>query len=180
MTNYMELLMTGQPWNLIAFMVLPVAMAELITMAEFFILSDEHRYAGWKNLSHYLGMILGIYFIGIFVYLAFVVVPNIEFRGWIDMLAVGFYMLGVIPLALIALQEAGIISRNFSVKQKLNRHIALLVTFLIVSHVAMVFGMVDPALGGWQPSAQYDMMNHEGGAMSSMDDSHMSSHKMKH
>ena len=30
MTNYMEVLMSNQPWNLIAFMVLPVAMkAEL-------------------------------------------------------------------------------------------------------------------------------------------------------
>lgn len=180
MTNYMELLMTSQPWNLIAFMVLPVAMAELITMAEFFILSDAERHSGWKKLSHYLGMVLGVYFAGVVLYLTFMVVPQIEFRGWIDKMAVGAYMLGGVPLVLIALQEAGIISRNCNEKRRMGRHIVLLVMFLIVSHVAMVFGMVDPALGGWQPAPQYDMMNHDSGAMPSMDDSHMVPHHMKH
>lgn len=177
MTNYMQLLMTNQPWNLIAFMVLPVVMAELITIAEFFILSDAKANDGWKKLSHYMGIILGVYFIGVFLYLVFAVVPKIEFRGLIDMLAVGFYMLGVIPLGAIALQEIGIISSKFAEKQKMHRHIILLVTFLIVSHVAMVFGMADPTLGGWQPASQYDMMNDNMNSMHHMDGA---THEMNH
>lgn len=177
MTNYMELLMTNQPWNLIAFMVLPVAMAELITMAEFFILSDVQEHRSWKKLSHYLGMILGVYFTGVFLYLATAVVPQIEFRGWIDLLAVGFYMLGVIPLGAIALQEMGVISKAFDEKRKMHRHILLLVTFLIVSHVAMVFGMVSPSLGGWQPAPQYDMMDSN---MSGMHHTNGAAHGMNH
>lgn len=174
MTNYMELLMVNQPWNLITFMVLPVAMAELITIAEFFILSDSEGNTGWKKLSHHLGKVLGIYFAGIFFYLAFAVVPNLEFRGWVDMLAVGAYMMGVLPLGAIALQEFGLISGSLAEKAKTHRHIILLATFLIVSHIAMVFGMVDPAMGGWQPAGQYDMMNHD------MTDMKTSAHTMKH
>lgn len=46
MTNYMEVLMSNQPWNLIAFMVLPVAMTELLTAAEHFILARPETSAG--------------------------------------------------------------------------------------------------------------------------------------
>ena len=37
MTNYMELLMTNQPWNLIMFMVIPVGLAECLVATEFYI-----------------------------------------------------------------------------------------------------------------------------------------------
>jgi hypothetical protein len=43
-----------------------------------------------------------------------------------------------------------------------------LIAFLVVSHIAMIFGMVNPTLGGWQeplPAAYMQMdhsqMNHE-------------------
>lgn len=56
MTNYMEILMSNEPWNLIAFMVLPVAMAELLTASELFILARPAASAGWKRLSHGLAL----------------------------------------------------------------------------------------------------------------------------
>ena len=86
-------------------------------------------------------------------------------------------MLGVIPLGAIALQEMGVISKAFDEKRKMHRHILLLVTFLIVSHVAMVFGMVSPSLGGWQPAPQYDMMDSN---MSGMHHTNGASHGMNH
>ena len=36
MTNYMELLMANQPWNLILFMAVPMGLAEAIVASEFF------------------------------------------------------------------------------------------------------------------------------------------------
>ena len=38
MTNYMELLMANQPWNLILFMAVPMGLAEAIVASEFFSL----------------------------------------------------------------------------------------------------------------------------------------------
>lgn len=37
MTHYMELLATNQPWNLIMYMVIPVALAEALVATEFFL-----------------------------------------------------------------------------------------------------------------------------------------------
>ena len=46
-------------------------------------------------------------------------------------------------------------------RKKLLHHFGWLVVFLIVSHVAMVFGMVDPTITGWQPMpAQMHQMGH--------------------
>ena len=99
MTNYMEVLMSNQPWNLIAFMVLPVAMAELLTAAELFILARPETSAGWKKLSHGLGIALGLYFLGVFLCFILHILPGISFRGWIDKLAIVAYLAGVLPLA---------------------------------------------------------------------------------
>ena len=98
MTNYMEVLMSNQPWNLIAFMVLPVAMAELLTAAELFILARPETSAGWKKLSHGLGIALGLYFLGVFLCFILHILPGISFRGWIDKLAIVAYLAGVLPL----------------------------------------------------------------------------------
>lgn len=38
MTAYMALLAANQPWNLILFMVIPVACAETLVASEFFVL----------------------------------------------------------------------------------------------------------------------------------------------
>ena len=134
MTNYMELLMTNQPWNLILFMVIPVGLAEFLVATEFYTLflkdSGENT---WARLNGWLGRITGLYFAGVFLYLMTSVVPHLEWRGWADVLAVGAYLSGIIPL---------------------------LIGFLVVSHVAMVFGMVDPAVTGWQPGQQQEMSMH--------------------
>jgi len=42
-------------------------------------------------------------------------------------------------------------------------HFILLTVFLVVAHIAMVFGMVDPAIMGWDPNAAgapHQMHNH--------------------
>ena len=78
------------------------------------------------------------------------------------MLAVGSYLAGVVPLGGIALLELGLIFRDRDTRQKLAIHAALISLFLVVGHVAMVFGMVDPRLGGWTgaPAGGQPAMQH--------------------
>ncbi len=166
MTNYMEVLMNNEPWNLIAFMVLPVVMAELLTASELFILARPAASAGWKRLSHGLGIAAGLYFACVFVFFVLHVIPGITFRGWIDALAIFAYLAGIFPLGAITLQELGVFGGPSAKRQW--HHILLLISFLIVSHIAMIFGMLDPTLSGWQPPMQQQNMMHMQHDMSNM------------
>ena len=61
-------------------------------------------------------------------------------------LPVGFYLSGVIPLAGIALLDLGLLWQNRSPETRLGLHASFVALFLIVAHVAMIFGMLDPTL----------------------------------
>lgn len=153
MTHYMELLAVNQPWNLIIYMVIPVALAEALVATEFFTVFLRGRNAGgWKTANRYIGIALGFYFLGIFVNLMVTAVPNIQWRGIADVLAVGSYLSGVIPLFSIALLELGVIGKGKTEDEKMKLHFILLTVFLVVAHIAMVFGMVDPTIMGWNPN----------------------------
>lgn len=150
MTHYMSLLMDNQPWNLIIFMAVPVICAEALTITEFFIIYNRVESGGIRTLNKIVGIFDGFYFTGIFIYL-FVnaVIPLTSGGGWhtwVDVVAVGFYLSGVVFLLPIALMELGIICRNKSSEEKLKTHFILVGGFLIVAHVAMIFGMVNPEI----------------------------------
>ena len=151
MTHYMELLTT--PLNLLLFMAIPVVLAETLAITEFYILYNNVKSGPVRALNRAAGIIVGVYFVGVFVYLLLnAVVPLTQtgqWRGWLDVLAVGSYLAGVVPLGGIAALELGLIWRGADARKKLAVHAALLSLFLVVGHVAMVFGMVDPRLGGW-------------------------------
>lgn len=153
MTHYMELLAVNQPWNLIIYMVIPVALAELLVATEFYVVFYKLKNGAMRTANKLIGIILGFYFLGIFLQLAISVVPNIEWRGIADIIAVGAYLSGVIPLFGIALLELGIIGSNKSFEEKMKNHFILLTVFLVVAHIAMIFGMVDPQILGWQPQS---------------------------
>ena len=69
MTNYMELLMTNQPSNLILFMVIPVGLAEFLVATVFYSLYYRNeKNIFWKKINKILGVIAGIYFSIIFLY----------------------------------------------------------------------------------------------------------------
>lgn len=153
MTNYMDLLAMHQPWNLILFMVLPVVLAESLVATEFYVTYYRKEGAGnWKKWNHRLGIAAGGYFLLVFLYLMTNVVPGLSWKGWTDELAIWAYLLGIVPLGAIALMELGIIDKHATEHQRTMRHFGLLIGFLVVSHVAMVFGMVDPTLSGWRPA----------------------------
>ena len=86
------------------------------------------------------------------VSLSFQVVPTIAWRGAADIIAVFSYIAGVIPLFSIALLEMGMIGKGRSESEKMKLHFILLTVFLVVAHVAMVFGMLDPTVMGWNPA----------------------------
>lgn len=71
---------------------------------------------------------------------------------------VGAYLTGIIPLVGIFLIEMGVLGRG-SDRARLKLHATFVGIFLVVAHVAMIFGMLDPTLAGWTPtdSAPMDM-----------------------
>ncbi|MBP2032745.1 hypothetical protein J2Z42_001419 [Clostridium algifaecis] len=149
-THYMSLLMNNQPWNLIIFMAIPVICAEFLTITEFFIIYNKIEKGGIKALNKAIGIFDGIYFTIIFIYLMVnAVIPLTTTNGWhtwVDVLAVLSYLSGVIFLVPITLMELGIIFKTKSTHDKLKIHFILIGGFLIVAHVAMIFGMVNPQI----------------------------------
>lgn len=150
MTHYMELLATNQPWNLIIFMAIPVIFAEYIAVTELFILLGRGENKQLRNWNKIAGIIIGIYFTGVFFYLLFnAVIPltaNGGWRGIADVIAVGFYLLGIVPLGGLALMGLGVIGKTGDDQTQLKLHATLVAMFLVVAHVAMIFGMLNPTL----------------------------------
>ncbi|MCL6603898.1 MAG: permease [Paenibacillus sp.] len=150
MTHYMSLLMDNQPWNLIIFMAIPVILAETITVTEFFILFNKSVQGSLKAFNKICSIFAGLYFTGVFLYLfptAFVpLTVNGEWHTWVDVVAVGFYLSGVFFLLPLALLDLGLIGRKRSQEEKLKLHFILVSGFLVVAHIAMIFGMVNPEI----------------------------------
>lgn len=150
MTHYMELLATNQPWNLILFMAIPVILAETIAVTELFILFGRNLSGSLRMVNKVAGTIAGIYFSAVFIYLMInAVIPLTATGGWrgpADVIAVGFYLSGVVPLLGMALLELRAIGRNRSEEGKLKLHASFVALFLVVAHVAMIFGMLNPGL----------------------------------
>ncbi|WP_459875602.1 DUF6803 family protein [Campylobacter concisus] len=152
MTHYMELLSLDQPYNLILYMVIPMGLAELLVAMEFFTMyhMDSGKNAVFKAVSKFVGIVLGVYFTALVIYFLAKIYPTIKWRGYADVIAIYSYLIGVIPLLGIALLELNLVYKNASQKAKLKLHFCLLIFFLIVGHVAMIFGMVDPTITGYK------------------------------
>lgn len=157
MTHYMQLLADNQPWNLLLFMAIPVILAETVAVTELYILFTRKFSGTVKKINAAAGALVGIYFVGVFFYLFFnAVVPLTVTGGWkgiADIIAVGFYLAGVIPLGGLALLELGLIKKGKSSEEKLKTHAIFVAVFLVVAHIAMIFGMLNPTVLGWVPPA---------------------------
>lgn len=150
MTHYMELLSTAQPWNLLIFMAVPIVLAETIAVTELYILYTRDYDGPVRALNRACSVIVGLYFTGIFVYLmATAAIPLTKagaWRGIADVIAVGFYLAGIVPLLGLTLVDLNIIGRGRDAHGKMALHAGFVALFLIVGHIAMIFGMLDPAL----------------------------------
>lgn len=67
-----------------------------------------------------------------------------EWRRLSDMIAVGAYLLGLIPLAGIALIDSQLVLRTSIEDVRLNSHVLMVAVLLVVAHVAKIFGMLTP------------------------------------
>lgn len=180
MTHYMELLSLHEPWFLILFMLVPMVLAEtILASGAFSLLYKDSRSEKWDSLSHVCGLILGVFFIVATVYIVTSYVPTIQWRGPIDYISIWAYVLGVIPAALILLQELGIIFKSSDSTAKIKKHIVLMILFVLFTHLAMVFGMADPQLAGYVPPKQNNMQMQMNGNMP-MDHSQMDHSQMNH
>ncbi len=150
MTHYMELLATAQPWHLLIFMAVPVICAETLAITELIVLFTRNMTGKARAINKATGIFAGIYFLGIFIYLLInAVIPLTVSGGWrgpADVLAVGFYLSGIIPFLGLTLLEIGVIGRKRSEVGKIKLHAILVGIFLVVAHVAMIFGMLNPNL----------------------------------
>lgn len=156
-THYMDLLMQNSPWNLIIFMAIPVILAETIAITDLFLLRAPNAHPTLSKINRIAGILAGLSFVGIIAYF----IPNVvipltstgEFRTWIDVVAIGSYILAGIPMILLALLNLKLLLRKAGEDKRSNCAILLLATFLVLSHIAMIFGMVDPGIAGYSPKA---------------------------
>lgn len=95
-------------------------------------------------------MFAGVYFLGVFACLmADALLPITaagEWRGLSDMIAVGACLLGVIPLAGIALIDSRLVLRTSTEDVRLKSHVLMFAVLLVVAHVAMILGMLTPIM----------------------------------
>lgn len=163
MTHYMELLADNQPWNLIIFMAIPVILAETVAITELYILYTRKLDTWVRSVNRIAGIVVGVYFIGIIIYLlATAVVPLTRANEWrtvIDVIAVGAYLIGGLPMVLIALQDMNLIHKNVPVEKRLGYHAIYVAVFLVFAHIAMIAGMTDPALLGYQGKTSAHQMS---------------------
>ena len=174
-THYMDLLMQNSPWNLIVFMAIPVILAETIAITELFLLKSPGAHPKLSLVNRVAGILAGIAFVAIIIYF----IPNViiplastgEFRTWIDVVAIFSYILAGIPMILLALLNLKLLFRKVDEQKRTTHAILLLAAFLVLSHIAMIFGMVDPGIAGYAPSkatteiqtpAHHMEMMHEG------------------
>lgn len=161
MTHYMELLASNQPWNLLIFMAIPVILAETLAITELYVLFTRN-YQGWVHgLNRAVGITVGLYFIGVIIYLLNNAVVPItkagEWRTIIDVIAVGSYLIGGLPLIFIALQEFGWVNASATDEDKRKVHATCVALFLVFGHIAMIAGMLDPALLGYGADTAQEM-----------------------
>lgn len=163
MTHYMELLATNQPWNLILFMAIPVILAETVAITELYILFTRKTNTAANKLNKFASIVGGIYFLGLFIYLiknAFIPITlTNSWRGSSDFIAVSSYLLGVIPLVGMALIDLDIIYKNRKREEKLKLHAIFVGIFLVVAHIAMIFGMINPEIFQNSNIEVHSMMN---------------------
>lgn len=151
MTQYMSLLMANSPYNLIFFMVVPMVIAETIAITEIILLFSSKPLLKVHSLNSICTFISGIVMLVlVFLFIKELVLPVNEqnlWKGWIDYASALLFMVAVVPLVLMSLLQINLIFRKANKRTKMAVKIVLLSIYLVTSHAAMVFGMLDPALG---------------------------------
>ncbi len=183
MTQYMSLLMANSPYNLIFFMVVPMVIAETIAITEIVLLFSSKPLLKVHSLNSICTFISGIVMLVLgFLFIKWLVLPANEqnlWKGWIDYASALLFMAAVIPLVLMSLLQVNLIFRKANKRTKMAVKIVLLSIYLVTSHAAMVFGMLDPALGMTDTPKVIETLNMRHMSMNMEHDS-MSMNSMPH
>lgn len=183
MTQYMSLLMANSPYNLIFFMVVPMVIAETIAITEIILLFSSKPLLKVHSLNSICTFISGIVMLVlVFLFIKELVLPANEqnlWKGWIDYASALLFMVAVIPLVLMSLLQINLIFRKANKRAKMVVKIVLLSIYLVTSHAAMVFGMLDPALGMTDTPKVIETLNMRHMSMNMEHDS-MSMNSMPH
>lgn len=183
MTQYMSLLMANSPYNLIFFMVVPMVIAETIAITEIVLLFSSKPLLKVHSLNSICAFISGIVMLVLgFLFIKELVLPANEqnlWKGWIDYASALLFMAAVIPLVLMSLLQVNLIFRKANKRTKMAVKIVLLSIYLVTSHAAMVFGMLDPALGMTDTPKVIETLNMRHMSMNMEHDS-MSMNSMPH
>ena len=154
MTHYMELLAVNQPWNLIIIMAIPIVLAETLAITELYILFTRKFDGAVYYLNRFSGIAVGLYFVGIIYYIITnAIIPITQAGEWrtvIDVIAVATYVIAGLPLIWIALQELGLVNKALDQMGRLEIHAICVALFLVFGHIAMISGMLDPGILGYQ------------------------------
>lgn len=183
MTQYMSLLMANSPYNLIFFMVVPMVIAETIAITEIILLFSSKPLLKVHSLNSICTFISGIVMLVlVFLFIKELVLPANEqnlWKGWIDYASALLFMVAVVPLVLMSLLQVNLIFRKANKRTKMAVKIVLLSIYLVTSHAAMVFGMLDPALGMTDTPKVIETLNMRHMSMNMEHDS-MSMNSMPH
>ncbi len=183
MTQYMSLLMANSPYNLIFFMVVPMVIAETIAITEIVLLFSSKPLLKVHSLNSICTFISGIVMLVLgFLFIKELVLPANEqnlWKGWIDYASALLFMVAVVPLVLMSLLQVNLIFRKANKRTKMAVKIVLLSIYLVTSHAAMVFGMLDPALGMTDTPKVIETLNMRHMSMNMEHDS-MSMNSMPH
>ena len=183
MTQYMSLLMANSPYNLIFFMVVPMVIAETIAITEIILLFSSKPLLKVHSLNSICTFISGIVMLVLgFLFIKELVLPANEqnlWKGWIDYASALLFMVAVVPLVLMSFLQVNLIFRKANKRTKMAVKIVLLSIYLVTSHAAMVFGMLDPALGMTDTPKVIETLNMRHMSMNMEHDS-MSMNSMPH
>ena len=161
MTHYMQLLADNQPWNLLIFMAIPVVLAETLAITELYLLFTRKLQGTVHTINRYTGIVVGAYFVGVIVYLmnnaVLPITASGQWRTFIDVVAVLSYLISGLPLIWIALQEVGLVNKQLAAEAKLKIHAICVALFLVFGHIAMIAGMTDPSLFGYESHSSEHM-----------------------
>ncbi|HET9654283.1 MAG TPA: DUF6803 family protein [Kineosporiaceae bacterium] len=140
--------------QVLLFMAIPVILAETLAITELALLFQARRPRLVRALNRWADLVAGVWFTGIVAYLTVnAAVPLTTDGGWRgigDLVAVGSYLLGIVPLGGITLIELGVLGTR-SERDRAKLHATFVGVFLVIAHVAMIFGMLDPSLLGYHP-----------------------------
>lgn len=160
MTHYMDLMM-GSWYLLVLFMAVPMALAEAYVVSEILILmKGEAAGAGLKSFNHWSIYIAAVVITALCLYAGAEFAKAEEWRTWVDVVASVSYVACFIPIVFIAAIEAGVLMKGAPALKKGYSAVAAVVAYLILAHMAMVFGMFDPMQFGYQPKDGAMMMHH--------------------